>query len=307
MKNILIVIGIIVLGILGYLYYTYIGTTEVIIDDKVVAVYPNTFIAKKNVKEIIDEKLNSKKDAEVNLNIQYKKSKEKPKGINTNKTNLEKNINIQIPCTIILVDNKPLIGLPTKDDAGMFMVQIKDKFKVEGCEEPEIKENVTIDNSSIDVDKYFSTPEEAIESIYNEENRLKKKEIKYKVKKGDTLSKIAKEYGTSISEIESLNTDVKLLKPGQELTIKAKVLSKPLITVITRKPQKGVVTVDPPVIKVSSKKIPYGKEKVISQGKSGKKRVEGYIIYENGEKVREENTFEEYIVQPQPKQIAVGI
>lgn len=303
MKKIIISVLIIIIGISIFCLWKNSEKCEVAVNGNTVAVFSHKWDAKKTVKKIIEEKQVS--GSQINVSVEYSRTDKSPKSDEENRKILEKKIKIQVPCTIIVVNGETLLGLPSKDDAGLFLLKAKDRFRLPDCEEPEIKENITIDNSSIDADKYFKTPEDAVKYVF--ETKIRKEATVYTIKKGDTLSAIAKKYGTSVKEIKKLNPSLNRLSIGKKITLSAQVTDKPKITVVTRKEHHGIETVPPPVIKVSSKKIPFGKQKVIFPGKAGKKKADGVIIFENGEKVREENTFEEYIVQPQPKQIAVGI
>lgn len=279
---------------------------EVAINGNSVAVFDHKYQAKKLINNIIKEK-QTDKDHQVNVSVSYNPTDKAPKSTDENTEILKKEIKVQVPCTVIIVDGEPLIGLPTKDDAGLFLLKVKEKYALPGCEEPEIKENITIDSSSIDADKYFKTPEEAIKYVFDTTIKVRQEAKVYTVKKGDTLSAIAKNNGTTVKKIKELNSDLSKLKIGQKINLSARITDRPKLTVVTRKEQHGIVVAEPPVIKVSSKKIPCGKQKVISKGVPGKKKVDGYVVFENGKKVREENTFEEFIVRPQPKQIAIGI
>ena len=267
MKKILFIICIVLIIVIAVFCYTNLTFTGIYVNDKLASYAPNRFYAKKWVNKVISEKKYFSPDVVINDKITYKKANknddkfkiknkdgEVVKDINTIREfsliNLEHAITAQVPCTIIVVGGEPLIGLPTKDNAGEFLIAVKDKYKLPGCEEPEIKENITIDNSAIDVHKFFRSVDKALEYI----------------SEGDSK-----------------------------------------ITVVVRKPFNKEVSVPQTTVKVSSSKIPFGKQKVISKGSPGKKIVTGYTIFENGKKVREETTKEEFVVQPVPKQIAIGI
>ena len=246
MKKIIIIVLVVVAGLWAWFNLT---PTAIYVNDELIGVATNKIVAKKLVKSVTETKLKSTPEAMVSAEIKYKSSMEQKNENQVLIDKLDKKIEVQVPCTIVVVDGEAVVGLPTKDNAGEFLIKIKDKYKLPNCEEPEIKENITIDNSGICIDKFFKNVDDAVKFVI--ENKK--------------------------------------------------------ITVITRKPINGEVVVPQKTVRVSSKQIPYGKSKVISKGKPGKKRVEGFAIYENGVKVREENTFEEYIVQPVPKQIATGI
>lgn len=251
MKKIIIIV--VIFAVVGvWAWFNLIAPAEIYVNDESMGFAPNRISAKKSVNNVIEQRLKSNPNADVNVNVKIKTVSVKFRNL-CDDTQLQillsGAITAKIPCNIIVVDGKPLLGLPTKDNTGEFLIAVKDKYKFPNCEEPEIKENITVDNSAIDADRYFETVDEAVKFA----------------------------------------------------------LSERKITVITRKPIKGIVSVPPKTVTVSTKKLKPGKRKVISQGKPGKKKAEGFEIYENGKKVREENTFEEYIIQPVPKTIAVGI
>ena len=301
MKKILFVIFaiIIVIGVIACFC-----PAEVIVDGNQPVPVKNIFTAKNIVFGIKSHN----KNKVLKSDIKYKFS---PKACPLDDKQCEilllDDIKYMVPCTVVLADNEAVAGLPSKDEAGLFLLKIKDRYRLPGGEEPEIKENITIDSSAIEPDLYFDNADKAAEYIFDEKARTRQEPKMYTVKKGDTLSGIAQNAGTTVGELKKLNPGMKPLRPGQKITVSAKVTDRAKITVVTRKEQHGVVSVPPSTVRVSTKKLPFGKSKVISPGKSGKKKVEGYAVYENGVKVREENTFEEYIVRPQPKQVATGI
>ena len=250
-----IILGIIIIAIAVFCY-TNLTFTEIYVNDKLASYAPTRIEAKKWVKKVISEKKLVSPDVMVNDKITYKRGNKNEdkfkiktvdgeiitdKDINREhcKTLLQEAITAQVPCTIIVVNGEPLLGLPTKDNAGEFLIAVKDKYKLPGCEEPEIKENITIDNSAIDIKKHFRTVDKAIDYISH---------------------------------------------------------GKRKITVVVRKPFNKEVIVPQKTVKVSSTKIPFGKQKVISKGSPGKKIVTGYTIFENGKKVREETTKEEFLL-----------
>ncbi len=253
MKKVYYIILTIVLVIIAIFSFFKFTMVDIYVDGKHQGDANNIFEAKKMVNEQINRCLQAAPGAMVNNKITYKITTKisMPYRLGDTQTHilLGSAITAQVPCTIIVVNGEPLLGLPTKDNAGEFLIAVKDKYKLPGCEEPEIKENITIDNSAIDLRKYFKTVESAVEYASAEK----------------------------------------------------------MITVVVRKPFNKEVVVPQKTVKVSSTKIPFGKQKVISKGSPGKKIVTGYTVFENGKKVKDETTHEEFLVQPVPKQIAIGI
>ena len=239
MKKIIIIV--IIFAVVGvWAWFNLMAPAEIYVNDVSMGFAPNRIIAKKTVNNVIEQKHKTNPKADVNVNVKIKNVSVKyRKCCDDTQLNLllQNSVKPQIPCNIIVVNGKSLLGLPTKDNVGELLIALKDKYKIPNCEEPEIEENITVDNSSVDTDIFFKTVKEAL----------------YYVTEGG---------------------------------------GKGQITVITRKPYTCEEIMPPDTVKVSSKKIPYGKQKVISKGKSGKKIVSGHIIFKNGKKTGKEKISE---------------
>jgi len=310
MKKIIVLILILIIIATCVVIYKNLSPTEIVINDVPTVQVKNAILAKKLVEKVKREELKKHKGSIINDKISYdSKITLNLSDLETAKKVLQTKIKAEIPCTVIIVDKTPVIGLPTQDDAGKFILLVKAKFNIESAEEPEIKENITIDNGSIDKDKYFKTPEEAVNYVFDKNNFSRTENSTYKIANGDNLNRIARKTELTTDKIIEMNPNVDFakIKQGQIINIEKKVYDKPKLTVITRKEVNGIVKVPYKTITVSSASLPAGRQKVIFPGKSGKKKVQGVYIYENGIKVKEENTLEEYITMPLNKQIAIGI
>jgi LysM repeat protein len=216
-----------------------------------------------------------------------------------------------IPRWAIIADGKAVVAVPSKEKAGETLDLAKLEFGKQVrnlAEEPQFKENVTVDISAVSPEIYKQTAEEAVDYLFTAPKPVSEDAV-YTVKKGDVAGAIAVRCGLSLSELESLNrgTNLNRLQIGDKLHIKKIAPPKGKLTVVVRDLAEWLETVPAPVQKVSSAKLYTGKTAEISPGKSGQKRVKAAVIYENGVKTGTEVVHEQTIREPVPRRVAVAI
>ena len=131
----------------------------------------------------------------------------------------------------------------------------------------------------------------------------------YEVRGGDVAGAIASRHGISLDELTAINSEIDLdrLHIGEKLNVKAVKQPAPGLTVVVRDQSEREERIPAPVHRVSSAKLPNGKQLDLAPGKSGLRRVKVATIYENGRQVGSEVISEEILREPSPRRIAGGI
>lgn len=215
------------------------------------------------------------------------------------------------PRYAIIVNGKPVVAVPNDKVAGKVLEMAKAKFggMVQNlAEEPQFKENVTVDVAAVDLSIYCKTADDALKLLFSEPHPEMKDES-YSVEQGDVAGAIASKHGISLEVMKSLNPDVNLdrLQIGDKLRVKSVTPGKPKLTVVVRDQSERTEAIPAPVQQVSSARLPAGKTMELSPGENGLHHVKVATIYENGRKVGSEIIDEEILREPIPRQIAIGI
>jgi len=216
-----------------------------------------------------------------------------------------------VPRWAIIVDGKPVVALPSRTIAGEVLDLAKFKFgklAINLAEEPQFKENVTVDIAPVNPEIYCKTAEEAIERLFAPAERSTQDSI-YTVKKGDIAASIAARHGISLEKLWALNPGVNLhkLQVGDKIRVRTTQPGKPKLTVIVRDQFDRVETIPAPVRQISSAELYVGKSVELTPGRSGLRKIRVAAIYENGRKTGSEIISEEILREPIPRKIAVGI
>lgn len=211
----------------------------------------------------------------------------------------------------IIVNGKPLVALPSQKAAGETLDLAKLRFgklAANLLEEPQFKENVTVDLAPVSPDIYRKTAKQAVESLFAAPQPARRDAV-YIVEKGDVASAIAEKYGLGLAELCRLNPKMNLnrLQIGDKIFIKKTEAQTAKLTVIVRDLQERTEVTTAPIQRVSSAALYSGKTAEISSGRSGLRKVRLAVIYENGRKVGSEILEEKAIRKPMPQRIAVGI
>jgi len=216
-----------------------------------------------------------------------------------------------VPKWAIIVDGKPAVAVPSREVAGEVLEAAKRKFASEAhnlAEEPQFKENVTVDIAAVDPSIYRKTSDEAVKYLFSDDVGTITKDAVYVVQKGDVAGAIAARCGLKLDELAALNSDVHLdrLQIGDRLRVKT-TSTRPKLTVVVRDMVERTETTPPPVQQVASANLYEGQTCVIAPGSSGLRNVRVQTIYENGHKVGSETVDEQILRTPTPRRIAVGM
>lgn len=211
----------------------------------------------------------------------------------------------------VIVDGNPIVAVPDRKTAGDVLELAKTRFgqMVQNlAEEPQFKENVTVDVAAINPALYCKTAEQAVKLIFDSRQPIRKDAV-YTVEKGDVASSIAGRNSLSLGELESLNPGIDLvhLQIGDKIRIKETKAAKAKLTVVVRDQTDSIEKIPAPVQRVSSATLFAGKTVELSSGTTGKRQVKVATIYENGVKVGREILEETILREPTPRRIAVGI
>ncbi|WP_019914570.1 M23 family metallopeptidase [Paenibacillus sp. HW567] len=145
-----------------------------------------------------------------------------------------------------------------------------------------IREKVSIAPVKADPNKVLSV-EEAVKTL----TEGKEAPLLYTVQEGDTVSGIAKLYGTTQAEIFRNNPSVEelTLQIGDTLQL---TVPQPDLTVVTVEQVAEKVVTEPEVVVRTSDLLPAGKRKVVRPGQTGLKTMQYRLTKENGLVVKEE-------------------
>lgn len=215
-----------------------------------------------------------------------------------------------VPKWAIIVDGRPIVAVPTREVAGAALEAAKlryGKLVPNLAEEPQFKENVTVDITAVDPSTYRKTADEAVKYMFSETAPIAKEAV-YTVEKGDVAGSIASRCGIKLSELETLNPGANLdrLQIGDRLRVKT-TSTRPKLTVLVRDMTERTERFGPPVQRVSSSSLYVGKSYVISPGSAGRRTVRVETIYENGRRVGSETVDEEILRDATPRRVAMGI
>ncbi len=216
------------------------------------------------------------------------------------------------PRWAVIVDGKPIVALPDKKTAANTLEAAKMKFGsiVQNlAEEPQFKQNVTVDIAAVPLKLCCKTAEEAVNLIFSDKP-VETKDALYTVCDGDIAGAIADKHGLSLAQIMRINPGVNLahLNIGDKVHVKAPVKeAEPKLTVIVRDLSDKVETIPAPVQYVSSAQLYLGKSTVLSAGRSGQRQIKVATIYENGIKTGSEIMTEDILREASPRRIARGI
>jgi hypothetical protein len=215
-----------------------------------------------------------------------------------------------VPKWAIIVDGKPAVAVPSREIAGEVLEAAKRKFGSLArnlAEEPQFKENVTVDIAAVDPAVVRKNADEAVKFLFSDSATTTRDAI-YIVQKNDVAGAVASRCGLRLSELAALNPEVHLdrLQIGDKLRVKTST-TRPKLTVVVRDMVERTESAPPPVQQVSSANLYEGQTSVLAPGSSGLRRVRVETIYENGRKVRSETVDEQILRSPTPRRVAVGM
>ncbi len=224
---------------------------------------------------------------------------------------IERSVTLVVPRWAIIVNGKPVVALPDRKTAGEVLELAKLKFGKmvpNLAEEPQFKEKVAVDVAAVDPAIYRGAAESAVDFLFRPAPALDKDAV-YSVSKGDMGGSIAHRFGMKLAALKAMNPGVNLgrLQIDDKIRIKAAEPGKPRITVIVRDQSQHTEAIPAPVHEISSAQLVEGRQRVVSAGRDGSRKITVAAIYENGRKTGSEVLSEEIIREAVPRDIAVGI
>ena len=141
-------------------------------------------------------------------------------------------VGVETELYCIMVDNKPLVGLESKEDTEKALELLKSRYEDKTGRkhtESTFKETVLIDHFYIDPHFYQSSPEKAVEAM----TIITEKPVYHTVVPGDRTVKLAVRYGISLAELKSCNPQINIdyIVEGDRLLVKRPKLP---ITVVSK-------------------------------------------------------------------------
>lgn len=220
-----------------------------------------------------------------------------------------RNVSPVVPKWAIIVGGTPIVAVPSKATAGEVLEQAKRKYGAmvpNLAEEPQFKENVTVDIAAVDPAIYRKNAAEAVKYVFSDSITVTQEEA-YTVQKGDVAGAIAAKCGVKLADLTAMNTGTNLnhLQIGDRIRVKT-TSAKPKLTVVVRDMVERTESAPPPVQTISSPNLGQGKSCVLWPGSVGRRKVRVETIYENGRKTGSDVVDEQILKAPIPRRIAVG-
>jgi len=210
----------------------------------------------------------------------------------------------------IIVDGKPAVAVPSREIAGETVEAAKLRFGKLAhnlAEEPQFKQNVTVDIAAVDPAIFKKTAAEAVEYLFSDSAPVTQDAV-YTVQKGDVAGSIASKCGVKLADMWTMNPGVNLNHLSIGDTLRVTTTSAPAkLTVLVRDMSERTETVAPPVQQVSSASMYEGKSCLLSPGSSGQRKVTVETIYENGHRTGSETVDEQVLRAPVPRRVAMGM
>ncbi|MFQ3548254.1 MAG: G5 domain-containing protein [Armatimonadota bacterium] len=310
-----VVVCSIVLVLIGAWAYGYFNETKamIVIDGKPVVCVNNDQEAQLIVQEIKLDSGCDPEEIEFRQDIVVSRAPRNANAVSRSKAKrvVGQMLTPMVPRWAILANGKPVVAVSNREMAGEVLEMLKFKYGSLAknlAEEPQFKENITVDITSVHPSIYKKTAQDAVDFILSKK-KTTIEESKYEVQKGDLATTIAAKYKLSLDELKELNKGVNLdrLSIGDMINIKKQAPPKSPITVIVRDRVEVIEKYSPEVHKVSSAKISSGKVQLINEGSQGEKLVTKVDIYENGVKVGTQILNEHILRDASPRQIAIGM
>ena len=215
------------------------------------------------------------------------------------KAALEEKLFSTTSAAALVVDGQTRLVLEDREKANALLNKLKAPYLFPGAD-VSFAEDVQIKDVRVD-----SSELTGIEQALGEIRRGAKEIQTYLVKDGDTLWDIASLAGMSTEDLIAVNQgmDPDRISIGQKVNLTA---VKPIINVLVVSRQAALEQVAFDVEEKKDSKLYFGDEKVVQQGKPGKKSVEYQITKRNGALVERKVLSEEVLEQPQTKIVVKG-
>ncbi|WP_165792064.1 M23 family metallopeptidase [Desulfocucumis palustris] len=215
------------------------------------------------------------------------------------KAALAENLFFSTKAAAVSVDSDVKLVLQNREEARKLLDRLKAPYRSPGTEVA-FAENVAIKDVEADSSELVSV-DEALAQVRKGATEIQT----YRVKEGDTLWDIASSAGITQERLIAANPgmDPDHIGIGQEINLAA---VKPLISVLAISRQTATEQIAFAVEEKKDSKLYYGDEKVVQQGKPGKKSVTYQVTKLNGVTVERNVLQESVLEQPTTKIVAKG-
>jgi murein DD-endopeptidase MepM/ murein hydrolase activator NlpD len=277
-----VLVGVAAYLVLALTAYAIFGgnACAVMVDGSTVAVATNERIAKQTLGEVLKEKSGEiGGPVKVAGKISYKSIKAQPEERlegEALKSRLNSTLTFSTECTAIVINGEAKVYLKQKEEAETLLAWLKTLYPVEPGEEPGIKENVELVQTSA-VPGSVQDLETAKKTVILGTNKIEQ----YIIKDGDTLWDVARTLGTDVDQIAMANPgiDIDNISIGQVLYLSK---TAPLLTVVASR-QVTVNEEIPYEVEVEKDdRLLLGEKQVITRGEPGERIVTYLITRENG-------------------------
>lgn len=277
----------VLMGVAGYLVLALIAyaifggnACAVMVDGRTVAVAVNEKSARQALGDVLKQKSGETGGpVKVAGKISYKSIKAQPEELleqETLRARLNETITFNAACTAIVANGDPKIFVKNKEEAGALLAWLQTLYPVEAGEQPAIKENVDLVETSVASSSILDL-ETAKKIVLLGTNKIEQ----YVIKDGDTLWDIARAVNIDVDQIAMANPGIDLenISIGQSLYLTK---AAPLLTVVATR-QVTVNEEIPYEVEVKQDdELLLGEKIVITEGEPGERTVTYLITRENG-------------------------
>ncbi len=201
--------------------------------------------------------------------------------------------------TAVVVNGKTVLVMKNRNEAQQLLEKLKEPYNQLGGSSY-FKENVQLVDTLSKQDKIVSLAK-ALDIIKNGYQSI----ATYEVKDGDTLWDVASRVGLSVEKLLAINPGLnpESIKPGDSIKL-AKTES--LINVETVLTKVVSETINYQVEEKRDSSLLKGQQKIVNQGKNGRKEVTYRITLNNGIEIARKQIAETITVKPENKVIKTG-
>lgn len=281
-KTRLAILGVASYLVLAFVAYSIFGSNAcaVMLDGRTVAVAANEKSARQALGDVLKQRSGQAgSPVTVAGKISYKGIKAQPEELLDQVTliaRLNDTLTFNTNCTAIVINGESRIFVKQKEDAEALLAWLKTLYPLEPGEQPEIKENVELVQTSAAPENILGL-ETAKNTVLLGTNKIQQ----YVINDGDTLWDVARALDTDVDQIAMSNPGIDLdnISIGQSLNLSKE---SPLLTVVATRQ----ITVNEEIpYEVEVKKddqLLLGEKKVLTGGEPGERTVTYLITRENG-------------------------
>jgi murein DD-endopeptidase MepM/ murein hydrolase activator NlpD len=274
------------------------------VNGKTVALVSDPVSARKTFRDLVAEKSNANgRELSVAGNVRFTRTYPGDavflRGTEL-KAGLEEKLFFTTSAVALVVNGQTTtLVLEDREKANALLDKLKAPYMLPGAD-ISFAEDIKIRDVKVD-----SSQLSGVDQAINQIRRGTKEVQTYLVKDGDTLWDIASLAGMSTDELIAANQGMnpERISIGQKINLTA---VKPIINVLAVSRQTDLVQLAFDVEEKKDSKLYFGDEKVVQQGKPGKKSVTYQVTRRNGALLERKVLSEEVLEQPQTKIVAKG-